>query len=57
MKMAMLMQPNLAPQETMAMLQQKMPMMFVIGIIENPVYGGGTRSYRNYTHTKDKSKI
>lgn len=39
MKLAASMQPNMAQQQTMAMLQQKMPMMLGIGIIEHLVYG------------------
>jgi hypothetical protein len=39
MNLATQMQRNMAPQEIMVMLQQKMPMMFGIGIIEHLVYG------------------
>lgn len=39
MKLAAQMQPIMPQQQIMAMLQQKMPMMFGIGIIEHLVYG------------------
>lgn len=39
MKLPVQMQPNMTQQEIMVMLQQKMQMMFGIGVIEHPIYG------------------